>query len=176
TTGISAIRIRKFNSNESNLITENRMIATSITTIRKLVPQRGCCRGCGRAFSTVNGKPASHVKTVLCSAPWYSKTRRMSFKNEKLTIMIKKNVMRIRPSIRLNATEGRTGCRYSRTVDHAFLYQASSTGSAAGVATVDAGAAVLVAAAGVVAHPAPIKSAFVSNNGAATKRSTLKIS
>src|SRR5829696_9657892 len=71
TTGISAMRIRKLNNNESNLITENSTIATSITTIRKLVPQRGCCRGCGRAFSTVSGNPASHVKTVLCSAPWY---------------------------------------------------------------------------------------------------------
>ena len=29
----------------------------------------GYCRGCVRAFSTVSGKPASQVKTVLCSAP-----------------------------------------------------------------------------------------------------------
>src|SRR4029079_16807550 len=90
--------------------------------------------------------------------------------------MIKKNVMRIMPSIRLNATEGRTGCRYVRTVDHAFVYHASFSGSeAAGAATL-AGAAVLVAVAGVVAQPAPMNSAFVSNNGAATKSSTLKIS
>ena len=33
------------------------LIATIITTIRKLVPQRGCWRGCGLAFSTVNGNP-----------------------------------------------------------------------------------------------------------------------
>src|SRR5215813_5514682 len=98
----------------------------------------------------------------------------MSFKSEKLTIMIKKNVIRIRPSIRLNATEGRTGCRYVRTVDHAFVYHPSFSGSATGAALV-AGAAVLVAAAGVVAQPAPMKSAFVSNNGAATKSSTLKM-
>ena len=54
----------------------------TITTIRKLVPQRGwkvvnCC-----AFSTVTGLPDSKLKTTLCSAPWYSKTRRMSFKRE----------------------------------------------------------------------------------------------
>src|SRR5215213_582337 len=100
----------------------------------------------------------------------------MSFNSEKLTIMIKKNVMRIIPSIRLNATEGRTGCRYGRTVDHASVYHASFSGSAATGAVLVAGAAVLVAAAGVVAQPAPMKSAFVSNNGAATKSSTLKMS
>src|SRR6185369_14236133 len=101
----------------------------------------------------------------------------MSFKSEKLTIMIKKNVMRIIPSIRLKATEGRTGCRYVRTVDHASVYHASFSGSvAAGAAALVAGAAVLVAVAGVVAQPAPIKSAFVSNSGAATKSSTLKMS
>src|SRR5215510_5463008 len=98
----------------------------------------------------------------------------MSFKSEKLTIMIKKNVMRIRPSIRLKATEGRTGCRYVRTVDHAFVYHACSSDGAAGVLV--AGATVLVAAAGAVAQPAPMKSAFVNNNGAATKSSTLKMS
>ena len=42
---------------------------TSITTIRKLVPQRGCWRGWTRAFSTESGSPDSQLKTVLCSAP-----------------------------------------------------------------------------------------------------------
>src|SRR5215213_7447052 len=99
----------------------------------------------------------------------------MSFKREKLKIMIRKNVMRISPSMRLNATEGRTGCRYVRTLDHAFEYHTSFSGSGAGAAVLVAGAAVLVAAAGAVAQPAPIKSAFVNNNGAATKSSTLKM-
>src|SRR5689334_5810940 len=98
----------------------------------------------------------------------------MSFKSEKLKIMIKKNVMRISPSIRLNATDGRTGCKYVRTVDHVSVYHACSSGSAVGAAA--AGVVVLVAAAGEVAQPAPIKSAFVSNNGAATKSNTLKMS
>src|SRR5215218_8708551 len=100
----------------------------------------------------------------------------MSFKSEKLTIIIRKNVIRISPSIRLKATDGRTGCRYVRTVDHAFVYHASFSGWATGAGASGAGAAVLVAAEGLVAQPAPIKSALVSNNGAATKTSTLKIS
>src|SRR5690349_3572393 len=97
----------------------------------------------------------------------------MSLMSEKLKIMIRKNVMRISPSIRLNATDGRTGCKYVRTVDHAFVYHACCSGSVAGAAAVSGAGA--VTAAGVVAQPAPIKSAFVNNNGAATKSRTLKI-
>src|SRR5215210_2401941 len=101
----------------------------------------------------------------------------MSFKSEKLKIMIRKNVMRISPSIKLKAIEGRTGCRYVRALVHAFEYQASFTGSAAGVAVSLATAgAVLVTVAGDVAQPAAMKRALVSNNGAATKSRTLKIS
>src|ERR1044072_4077455 len=97
----------------------------------------------------------------------------MSFMSEKLKIMIRKNVMRISPSIRLNATEGRTGCRYVLTVDHAFVYHASFSGSAAraeasaGVAGAELLAVLLTG--GAVAQPAPIKSALVSSKGAATK-------
>src|SRR5262249_38226896 len=69
TTGIRTIRTRKLKSSESNLIIEKSRIETSITTIRKLVPQRGCCRGWGRALATVNSRPFSQVNTVLCSAP-----------------------------------------------------------------------------------------------------------
>src|SRR5207253_8589722 len=69
TMGIKAMRTRKLKSNESNLITENKRIETNITTIKKLVPQRGCWRGCGRAFATVKSNPFSQVNTVLCSAP-----------------------------------------------------------------------------------------------------------
>src|SRR6476659_4187010 len=96
----------------------------------------------------------------------------MSFKSEKLKIMIRKNVMRISPSIRLKATDGRTGCRYVRTLVHASEYHASSTCSAVLPGVTGA----LAADAGDVAQPAAMKSAFVSNNGAATKSNTLKIS
>src|SRR6202008_1354021 len=90
--------------------------------------------------------------------------------------MIRKKVMRIRPSIRLKATEGRTGCRYVRTVDHTPAYHASFSVSAAVVDVSAAGAGgVFDVAAGTVAQPAPIKSAFVSRSGAATKSSILKI-
>ena len=41
TTGMRTMRMMKFSSSESNLITEKRTIATSMTTIKKLVPQRG---------------------------------------------------------------------------------------------------------------------------------------
>src|SRR5678816_2750465 len=106
----------------------------------------------------------------------------MSFNSEKLKIMIKKNVMRIRPSIRLKATDGRTGCKYVRTADHAELSQGiddPSSDVADGCAGVEllaavAGDAVLVAAAGAVAQPAAIKSALVNNKGAATKSRILK--
>src|SRR6185503_20598953 len=98
----------------------------------------------------------------------------MSFNSEKLKIMIRKNVMRISPSIRLKATEGRTGCRYVRTVVHAFEYHASSGCSADAVAFVAAGAVLVTA--GALAQPAAIKSALVSSNGAATKSRMLKIS
>jgi peptide chain release factor 1 len=42
TSGMSAIRTRRLSHIASNLITENNTIATSITTIRNDVPQRGC--------------------------------------------------------------------------------------------------------------------------------------
>jgi hypothetical protein len=45
TTGIKTMRTRKLKSSESNRTIEKSTIETSITTIRKLVPQRGCCRG-----------------------------------------------------------------------------------------------------------------------------------
>ena len=44
TTGINNTRTRKFKNSESNFTTEKATIETSITTIKKLVPHRGCCR------------------------------------------------------------------------------------------------------------------------------------
>jgi hypothetical protein len=45
TTGIKTMRTEEVQEQESNLTIEKSTIETSITTIRKLVPQRGCCRG-----------------------------------------------------------------------------------------------------------------------------------
>ena len=57
-------------------------IATIITMSRKLVPQRGCRREKRCALAGVSGRPASKQEIVLCSAPWYSKTRRRSRSRE----------------------------------------------------------------------------------------------
>ena len=53
-------------------------IATIITSSRNVVPQRGCRREKRSAFAGVSGMPASKQEIVLCSAPWYSNTRRRS--------------------------------------------------------------------------------------------------
>ena len=55
---------------------------TSMTIKRNDVPQRGWKRSNFCAFSAVRGSPASKQKIVLCSAPWYWKTRWMSFMRE----------------------------------------------------------------------------------------------
>src|SRR5258706_3986168 len=105
----------------------------------------------------------------------------MSFSSEKLNIMIRKKLMRIPPSIKLKATDGRTGCRYVLTVRHVCEYQGNSLGSAVldPSATYASGrpAACWLIAAGVFgegAQPAPMKSAFVRSNGAATNSRMLK--
>ena len=96
----------------------------------------------------------------------------MSFSKENPTIMIRKKLILIIPSIKLNPTVGRTGCRYPR-IEFQVLRTADS-GAAAVVPA--AGALTLVElAAGVFAHPAATKIAFVKSNGAATNSSTLKI-
>src|SRR5262252_4567666 len=123
-TGINAMRVTKFSTSESNFTTENETIATSITTIKKLVPQRGCCRRLRRAFSTVSGSPASQVYTTLCSAPWYWNTRRISFSSDIVHIMIMKKDILITPSTRLNPTEGLTGLSAARSQAHASAYHA----------------------------------------------------
>src|SRR5262245_19494403 len=119
-----------FSNSESNLMIEKSTMDTSMTTIRKLVPQRGCWRGWRRALATVSSSPDSQAKTVLCSAPWYSKTRLMSFSREKLKIMTTKKNIRITPSTRLNATDGRTGFIYACSHTHASLYQAAPDAAA----------------------------------------------
>ena len=54
------------------------MIDRMMTTTRNSVPQRWCAVGYLRTSSTVSGSPASRAWIVMCSAPWYWKTRRMS--------------------------------------------------------------------------------------------------
>ena len=51
---------------------------TATTTSRKFVPQRGWRVEWARAPATVSGSPCSYAETTMCSAPWYSKTRRIS--------------------------------------------------------------------------------------------------
>ena len=54
------------------------MIDSRMTTTRNSVPQRWWAVGYLRTSSTVSGSPASRAWIVMCSAPWYWKTRRMS--------------------------------------------------------------------------------------------------
>src|SRR5271157_6145279 len=74
------------------------------TTNRKLVPQRGWNVVNRCALATVTGWPDSKLKTTLCSAPWYSNTRRMSFQSEMANMNARKMAMRIKPSAMLNGT------------------------------------------------------------------------
>src|SRR6266542_1215653 len=55
-----------------------RTIATTTTKSRNAVPQRGCAVGYGSMRSGVRGSPCSNAWMVMCSAPWYANTRRMS--------------------------------------------------------------------------------------------------
>ena len=54
------------------------LLVQMITTTRNSVPQRGCAVGYLRTAPVVSGSPASSAWIVMCSAPWYSNTRRMS--------------------------------------------------------------------------------------------------
>src|SRR6185503_6990606 len=89
--------------------------------------------------------------------------------------MIKKNVMRIIPSITLNATDGRTGCRYVLTFDQVFEDQVWFVSS---VEVAEFSAEVfdcVVADAAGTAQPAAINNALVNSSGAATNTRTLKM-
>ncbi len=82
---------------------------------------------------------------------------------------MRKKVVRMTPSIRLKATEGRTGWRQTRTVSHVSVYQGAS-------ATLGTDPACTDDAAAGTAHPAPRKRAFVKIKISATKIKILKIS
>ena len=57
---------------------EKRTTLTTSTTSRKPVPQRGCSSEALRMLATSSGHSDSKALIVLCSAPWYWKTRRTS--------------------------------------------------------------------------------------------------
>src|SRR5262245_23838661 len=98
----------------------------------------------------------------------------MSFKKEKLTIMIRKKVILISPSSKLKPTVGRTGCRYPRTESHARrTAESEAPASGGGVAGLPACGPLV--AAGVFAQPAATKMAFVKSRGAATNNRMLNI-
>src|SRR5208337_3354156 len=95
-------RLMNLAANPSNGISAYTGTATNISIIRKLVPQRGwkVVNRCAR--STVTGSPDSKLKTTLCSAPWYSKTRRMSLKRDTRYRNATSIDTRMIPSARLN--------------------------------------------------------------------------
>ena len=76
--GTPRMRVATSQYQAGSPIGANTKIATIITTSRKLVPQRGCSREKRWALAGVSGRPASKQEIVLCSAPWYSNTRRRS--------------------------------------------------------------------------------------------------
>src|SRR5215471_17294690 len=99
----------------------------------------------------------------------------MSFSKEKLTIMIRKNAILIIPSIKLNPTVGRTGCRYPRTDCHWRLSHEAELSPRAVTLVPGCGGDWVDVAAGVLAQPTAMKIAFVNSNGAATNNRMLKI-
>src|SRR5260370_33202 len=72
-----------------------------MTVIRKLVPHLGWNVEYFCTEAVVKGSPFSNANTVLCSAPWYSYTRRMSFHSETPQINRRNSPSRIAPSTRL---------------------------------------------------------------------------
>ena len=60
----------------------NTKIAITITQSKKAVPQRGWIKLNFCTFPGVSSAPASSALIVLCSAPWYWKTRRRSGSSE----------------------------------------------------------------------------------------------
>ena len=77
-TGTPSTRVATSQYHAGSPIGANTKMATIMTTSRKLVPQRGCSLEKRWALSGVSSRPASKQEIVLCSAPWYSNTRRRS--------------------------------------------------------------------------------------------------
>ncbi len=76
TTGTSAICSAMRTGTGSTPSGAKTMTLTSATTTRKPVPQRGCRRLAGRTLATSTVAPDSRQLIALCSAPWYSNSRR----------------------------------------------------------------------------------------------------
>ena len=74
---ITRERIRHSSAGVPNSV--NTKIVMIITMIRKFVPHRTCSLGNRSIDSGSSSSPCSKAAIVLCSAPWYSKTRWMSF-------------------------------------------------------------------------------------------------
>src|SRR5215213_6889416 len=107
------------------------------------------------ALSTVRSRPFSQVKTVLCSAPWYSKTRLMSLRYDIEKIITTKKNIRTRPSARLNAIHE------CGLISHTYALIISSH-PADGEMT------------GASAQPREMNAKFVRMSGATMNSSTLK--
>ncbi len=77
-TGTPRIRVSTRIHQAGSPIGANTKIAMIITISKKLVPHRGCSREYSAARSGTSSSSASKHEIVLCSAPWYSNTRRRS--------------------------------------------------------------------------------------------------
>ena len=75
---MSRIRLAIMTSGSCLPTSENVKIDSRIRITRNSVPQRWWAVGYLRTSSTVSGSPASSAWIVMCSAPWYWKTRWMS--------------------------------------------------------------------------------------------------
>src|SRR4029077_12725608 len=60
-------------------------IAMTTTNSRNAVPHRGCAVGYGATWTASSGAPCSKAWIVMCSAPWYANTRRVSGTKEVAT-------------------------------------------------------------------------------------------
>ena len=74
-TGMSRIRLAIITSGAWRPTSEKAMIDSRMTITRNSVPQRWWAVGYLRTSPTVSGSPASSAWIVMCSAPWYWKTR-----------------------------------------------------------------------------------------------------
>ena len=77
-TGMSRMRPRMATHSSTPASRLKSRMLTRMKMTRNSVPQRGWAVGKRRTFSTVRGSSASSAWMVMCSAPWYWKTRPIS--------------------------------------------------------------------------------------------------
>src|SRR3954471_22985829 len=85
TPAITGSRTMRNPKRAQNVVTGNSMytkMLISITVIKKLVPQRGWNVEYFCTAPGLSGSFDSNANTVLCSAPWYWYTRRMSLNSD----------------------------------------------------------------------------------------------